>query len=74
MLCIFWLHRLLILRLGGFFRTMFVPFPLSCFLIEASYLSQPNNTRWLSPSERRLAQIRLAEDAGEADEDSVEDS
>ncbi|RPD58871.1 MFS general substrate transporter [Lentinus tigrinus ALCF2SS1-7] len=29
----------------------------------------PNNTRWLSPAQRRLAQVRLAEDAGEADED-----
>ncbi|KAI0753066.1 MFS general substrate transporter [Daedaleopsis nitida] len=29
----------------------------------------PHNTRWLSPAERRLAQVRLAEDAGEADED-----
>ncbi|EJD07976.1 MFS general substrate transporter [Fomitiporia mediterranea MF3/22] len=27
------------------------------------------NTRWLSPTERRLAQARLAEDAGEADQD-----
>ncbi|KAF9228381.1 MFS general substrate transporter [Gyrodon lividus] len=31
---------------------------------------QPHNTRWLSPAERRLAQVRLAEDAGEADQDS----
>ncbi|EPT00465.1 hypothetical protein FOMPIDRAFT_1036789 [Fomitopsis schrenkii] len=29
----------------------------------------PHNTRWLSPAQRRLAQVRLAEDAGEADED-----
>ncbi|EJD07977.1 MFS general substrate transporter [Fomitiporia mediterranea MF3/22] len=29
----------------------------------------PVNTRWLSPTERRLAQARLAEDAGEADQD-----
>ncbi|KAI0821331.1 MFS general substrate transporter [Irpex lacteus] len=34
----------------------------------------PHNTRWLSPAQRRLAQVRLAEDAGEADEDSREDS
>ncbi|KAF9047794.1 major facilitator superfamily domain-containing protein [Panaeolus papilionaceus] len=34
----------------------------------------PHNTRWLSPFERRLAQVRLAEDAGEADKDNVEDS
>ncbi|KAF7792693.1 hypothetical protein EIP86_003791 [Pleurotus ostreatoroseus] len=34
----------------------------------------PHNTRWLSPSQRRLAQVRLAEDAGEADEDSAEES
>ncbi|KIJ65884.1 hypothetical protein HYDPIDRAFT_109951 [Hydnomerulius pinastri MD-312] len=31
----------------------------------------PHNTRWLSPAERRLAQVRLAEDAGEADLDSA---
>ncbi|KAG6827459.1 hypothetical protein H0H92_011698 [Tricholoma furcatifolium] len=36
--------------------------------------AQPNNTRWLSPSEQRLAQIRMTEDAGEADEDNLEDS
>ncbi|KAJ3484031.1 hypothetical protein NLI96_g5903 [Meripilus lineatus] len=34
----------------------------------------PHNTRWLSPAQRRLAQVRLAEDAGEADKDSSEES
>ncbi|EKM53442.1 uncharacterized protein PHACADRAFT_211138 [Phanerochaete carnosa HHB-10118-sp] len=34
----------------------------------------PHNTRWLSKAERRLAQVRLAEDTGEADEDSVHDT
>ncbi|KAI0343742.1 MFS general substrate transporter [Trametopsis cervina] len=34
----------------------------------------PHNTRWITPAQRRLAQVRLAEDAGEADEDSAEDS
>ncbi|KDQ55121.1 hypothetical protein JAAARDRAFT_71439 [Jaapia argillacea MUCL 33604] len=34
----------------------------------------PHNTRWLSPAERRLAQVRLAEDAGEADEDAEHES
>jgi len=34
----------------------------------------PNNTRWLSADERRLAQIRLAEDAAEADEDKAGDT
>ncbi|RDX53994.1 MFS general substrate transporter [Lentinus brumalis] len=34
----------------------------------------PHNTRWLSPAQRRLAQVRLAEDAGEADEDTETDS
>jgi len=34
----------------------------------------PNNTRWLSPSELRLAQVRLAEEAGEADQDTATDS
>lgn len=34
----------------------------------------PNNTRWLTSAERRLAQARLAEDAGEADQDSAEAS
>ena len=36
--------------------------------------TQPHNTRWLSPAQRRLAQVRLAEDAGEADEDTSTDS
>ncbi|KAJ7643698.1 MFS general substrate transporter [Roridomyces roridus] len=34
----------------------------------------PNNTSWIVGSERRLAQVRLAEDAGEADQDNVEDT
>ncbi|OCB88656.1 MFS general substrate transporter [Sanghuangporus baumii] len=34
----------------------------------------PNNTRWMSPAERQLAQARLAEDTGEADEDLAQDS
>ncbi|KAH8114217.1 MFS general substrate transporter [Phellopilus nigrolimitatus] len=34
----------------------------------------PNNTRWLTHTERHLAQVRLAEDAGETDEDRAEDS
>jgi len=34
----------------------------------------PNNTRWMTPAERRLAQTRLAEDAGEADTDGATDS
>lgn len=36
--------------------------------------AKPHNTRWLSPAQRRLAQVRLAEDAGEADEDSANES
>ena len=35
---------------------------------------QPHNTRWLNTVERRLAQARLAEDAGEADSDNTGDS
>ncbi|PFH51214.1 hypothetical protein AMATHDRAFT_75076 [Amanita thiersii Skay4041] len=31
----------------------------------------PHNTRWMSPQERRLAQARLSEDAGEADQDNA---
>lgn len=34
----------------------------------------PHNTRWLTAEERRLAQARLSEDAGEADQDNAEDS
>ncbi|PCH36647.1 MFS general substrate transporter [Wolfiporia cocos MD-104 SS10] len=34
----------------------------------------PHNTRWLTPAQRRLAQVRLAEDAGEADEDGSHES
>ncbi|KDR75724.1 hypothetical protein GALMADRAFT_97528 [Galerina marginata CBS 339.88] len=34
----------------------------------------PHNTRWLTLAERRLARARLAEDAGEADEDSDTDT
>lgn len=39
-----------------------------------NFCPQPHNTRWLKPSQRRLAQVRLAEDAGEADEDVSTDS
>ncbi|KAJ7643674.1 major facilitator superfamily domain-containing protein [Roridomyces roridus] len=34
----------------------------------------PNNTRWIIGDERRLAQARLAEDAGEADQDNENES
>ncbi|KAF7327269.1 Tartrate transporter [Mycena kentingensis (nom. inval.)] len=34
----------------------------------------PKNTSWMSPAERRLAQLRIANDAGEADNDSKQDS
>ncbi|EPT00458.1 hypothetical protein FOMPIDRAFT_1030504 [Fomitopsis schrenkii] len=34
----------------------------------------PHNTRWLTPAELRLAQVRLAEDAGEADEDGAHET
>ncbi|KAJ7504957.1 MFS general substrate transporter [Mycena galericulata] len=34
----------------------------------------PNNTRWIVGDERRLAQARLAEDTGEADQDNIEDT
>ncbi|KAJ7704216.1 MFS general substrate transporter, partial [Mycena metata] len=35
---------------------------------------QPNNTRWILGDERRLAQARLADDAGEADQDNENDT
>ncbi|KAH7906918.1 major facilitator superfamily domain-containing protein [Hygrophoropsis aurantiaca] len=34
----------------------------------------PHNTRWLNAAERQLAQVRLAEDAGEADQDTANTS
>ncbi|KAJ6585110.1 major facilitator superfamily domain-containing protein [Mycena capillaripes] len=34
----------------------------------------PNNTRWIVGDQRRLAQARLAEDAGEADQDTAQDT
>ncbi|KZT23600.1 MFS general substrate transporter [Neolentinus lepideus HHB14362 ss-1] len=34
----------------------------------------PHNTRWINKAQRRLAQVRLAEDAGEADEDTAGES
>ena len=41
---------------------------------ETNTFIQPHNTRWLTPAQRRLAQLCLAEDTGEADEDSMLDS
>jgi hypothetical protein len=35
---------------------------------------QPRNTRWIDDKGSRLAQARLAEDAGEADQDTEADS
>ncbi|KAF7348198.1 Tartrate transporter [Mycena sanguinolenta] len=34
----------------------------------------PHNTRWIVGEERRLAQARLADDAGEADQDNAQDT
>ncbi|KAF7317476.1 MFS general substrate transporter [Mycena kentingensis (nom. inval.)] len=34
----------------------------------------PHNTRWITGTERHLAQVRMAEDAGEADRDTVGDT
>ncbi|KAL5520893.1 hypothetical protein ACEPAF_2896 [Sanghuangporus sanghuang] len=34
----------------------------------------PSNTRWITTGERQIAQARLAEDTGEADEDLAQDS
>ncbi|KAI0058437.1 MFS general substrate transporter [Artomyces pyxidatus] len=34
----------------------------------------PHNTRWLSSAEKHLAQVRISEDAGEADEDTATDT
>jgi len=45
--------------------TIFVGFQVMWLLPD-----YPGNTRWLSNAEQRLAQVRLAEDAGEADLDS----
>ncbi|KAF8916433.1 major facilitator superfamily domain-containing protein [Mucidula mucida] len=34
----------------------------------------PHNTRWMSPEERHVAQARLADDAGEADQNDTDES
>ncbi|KAJ8079900.1 hypothetical protein PM082_016725 [Marasmius tenuissimus] len=49
--------------------TMFVG--LVCIWLLPDY---PHNTRWITGQDRRLAQARLAEDAGEADQDSESES
>ena len=59
--------------IGGHYQIMSALF----FTISAQYPTipfQPYNTRWMNAAERRLAQARLAEDAGEADKDNAEDS
>ncbi|KAF9527382.1 major facilitator superfamily domain-containing protein [Crepidotus variabilis] len=47
-----------------------------CFGFNAMWLlpDYPHNTRWLSKDELHLAQARLADDAGEADQDDAGDS
>ncbi|KZT37671.1 MFS general substrate transporter [Sistotremastrum suecicum HHB10207 ss-3] len=50
---------------------------ITCFIgFCALYIlpDHPHSTRWISPEERHLAQVRLAEDAAEADKDYAEDS
>ncbi|KAG6330130.1 hypothetical protein ID866_8959 [Astraeus odoratus] len=37
-----------------------------------AYSNKPNNTRWLTAEQRHLAQVRVAEDVGEADADASE--
>ncbi|KAJ7503277.1 major facilitator superfamily domain-containing protein [Mycena galericulata] len=44
------------------------------FLVMWMLPDYPHNTRWINDKERRLAQARLAEDAGEADQDTEADS
>ncbi|KAJ6614797.1 MFS general substrate transporter [Mycena sp. CBHHK59/15] len=44
------------------------------FLSLWSLPDYPNNTRWIVGDQRRLAQARLAEDAGEADQDNDNDT
>jgi hypothetical protein len=43
-------------------------------LILLPFILKPNNTSWIKGAERKLAQVRLAEDAGEADKDTLGDS
>ena len=62
------------LCLGGFCLIMLVSYHAQHVYMQALIFSQPHNTRWMTPAERRLAQIRLAEDAGEADEDTRTDT
>ncbi|KAJ7730757.1 major facilitator superfamily domain-containing protein, partial [Mycena metata] len=44
------------------------------FLVMWMLPDYPRNTRWINDKESRLAQARLAEDAGEADQDTQADS
>ncbi|KAJ7082716.1 MFS general substrate transporter [Mycena belliarum] len=44
------------------------------FLVMWMLPDYPRNTRWIDDMERRLAEARLAEDAGEADRDTQADS
>ncbi|KAJ7471058.1 MFS general substrate transporter [Mycena latifolia] len=44
------------------------------FLVMWMLPDYPRNTRWIDDKESRLAQARLAEDAGEADQDTQADS
>ncbi|OAX43708.1 MFS general substrate transporter [Rhizopogon vinicolor AM-OR11-026] len=54
-------------RMEGGAITMFFGF-LTMWLLP----DFPHNTGWLNAAERRLAQVRLAEDAGEADKDAAD--
>ena len=67
------LYSLIKLLIGGPYRIMYALTPIVVARLPM-FTMQPNNTRWLTSEERHLAQIRLAEDAGEADEDTSSDS
>ncbi|KAG6898395.1 hypothetical protein C0992_004105 [Termitomyces sp. T32_za158] len=49
-------------------------YPGASYLLSRWYTKKPQNTSWMSSYERHLAQARISEDAGEADQDNAEDS
>jgi MFS family permease len=65
------------LGITGWRWLFFIEGAISMFIgLNAMWLlpDYPVNTRWVTSKESRLAQARLADDAGEADRDSVGDS
>lgn len=77
---LFFIEGSLTVRFANLFSRL--PTDSSCFRLQVAVAiiaifilpDFPETTTWLSPMERRLAQVRMAEEVGESDHDTKEES